>query len=277
MCCDDIESTGNKNELENRLGFGISEEQYVTIKLIASRARRRHYKENTECKSLEAFIDSKQKGSRRFRKIFEHVKYGNVKPDRGRQWVNFVKSTNTEFQLTTNLVKKTLGAWNSSYYNYRKCQFAFKYYNNTLGLNSRVCHYNREVDGGCTFCKLGKMLPAPKETISHIMYDCPFIYDKVKQAIAKIFDMEIDKSAFFSAKIKNDITDLEFECTRTIFDIIRYTIWEYKLQNRLPNALFFENIIDDMEATLSYNYRLWECITNNALFRKLSGHGDYRQ
>jgi hypothetical protein len=52
-------------------------------------------------------------------------------------------------------------------------EFVFKFNNNLLALNSRVSHFNRFVSEECTFCVINRLAPAPRESFSHLFFDCP--------------------------------------------------------------------------------------------------------
>jgi hypothetical protein len=80
--------------------------------------------------------------------------------------------------------------------------FLFKYYGNTLGINSRITHINPEINGGCTFCTLaGELPPPPSETFAHIFFDCRFVYEVLEKAIRKFLgDVVITKELYFLGK-----------------------------------------------------------------------------
>jgi hypothetical protein len=53
-----------------------------------------------------------------------------------------------------------VSSWNIGFFNSSVRVFIYMLYNNILGTNSRVTHFNQGVDASCTFCVLSKMLPS---------------------------------------------------------------------------------------------------------------------
>ncbi len=49
--------------------------------------------------------------------------------------------------------KGLLGSWNTNFLPCRFATFLFKFVNNTLGLNTRVSHFDHTVDRKCTICR----------------------------------------------------------------------------------------------------------------------------
>jgi hypothetical protein len=54
-------------------------------------------------------------------------------------------------------------------------EFSFKFRNNILGINTRVSHFNRNVDRACMFCRITECNNAqlPDESFIHIFFECP--------------------------------------------------------------------------------------------------------
>jgi hypothetical protein len=126
-------------------------------------------------------------------------------------------------------------AWTKNYYPVELREFLYKYYNNTLPINSRVGHFSGEGEKGCGFCIMTKNFPPCRETITHLFYDClPVrkVWDIVAGTIFKP-EQPVTGNDFFSGKLDrttgNDITVFQLIC-----DIFRYLIWESKLLNKIP-------------------------------------------
>jgi hypothetical protein len=128
--------------------------------------------------------------------------------------------------------------WNIGFINTSVRVFSFKFYNNILGINSRVSHFNPEINAGCTFCVLNKILPPPKETIAHLFFDCPTT-DSLIQELGHRYlqNCNLEKSSFFTSNIseyEKDNRPLDI-----ILEIFRYVIWQYKLNSKIPSSLNF--------------------------------------
>ena len=53
--------------------------------------------------------------------------------------------------------------------------FIFNLTAQTLYHNAMVAHFIQNHDPSCQWCEIGNLKPAPRETISHIFWDCPKI------------------------------------------------------------------------------------------------------
>jgi hypothetical protein len=111
------------------------------------------------------FISSFKKGSKKFRLVLNGSTAENMVMN-GTQVRSFLRSIEVECPVFPR-IKNIYSNWNLSYLNSRVKEFSFKFYNNILGINARVSHFNPEVDAGCTFCTLTNNRPVPKETIQH--------------------------------------------------------------------------------------------------------------
>jgi hypothetical protein len=123
--------------------------------------------------------------------------------------------------------------------------FKFKYYNNILGINTRVAHFNPIVDAGCTFCKITGPHPVPSETFVHLFFECPSVYPLIAMIKNKYFGMQtITKEQYFLSTF-GDIEQNNIVGNITL-DVFRYLIWQKKLEKQIPR----EQIIT---ADLNYN------------------------
>jgi hypothetical protein len=128
--------------------------------------------------------------------------------------------------------------WNIGFLNTSIRVFSFKFYNNILGINSRVTHYNPEINAGCTFCVLNKILPPPKETIAHLFFDCPTTDSLIKELGHRyLHNCNLEKSSFFTSN--NSVYEKDNRPLDIILDIFRYIIWQYKLNSKIPSSLKF--------------------------------------
>jgi hypothetical protein len=122
---------------------------------------------------MRQFICGFKKGSRNFRKVITRTeKKDNVADCRAMQ--TYGRTVGVRI-LDSKRASSIVSNWNKSFLPSNIRVFMFKYYNNLLGLNSRVAHFNQEVNAGCTFCTERKVLPAEKETMVHLFYYCPSV------------------------------------------------------------------------------------------------------
>ncbi len=95
-------------------------------------------------------------------------------------------------------------AWNNTFYPCHVRVFLFKYYNNILGTNSRVSHFNNTIDGGCTFCSITGPNPVPQETVLHVFFTCQTtraVLDTI--CIRYLNNFMLDRSLFFLGNHSN--------------------------------------------------------------------------
>jgi hypothetical protein len=88
--------------------------------------------------------------------------------------VTFCEITGTG-GIEPNLLKNIWSFWNFSGQQNTIWEFTFKFYNNQLGINTRVSHFVAGHNRGCNLCTLKNVNPTPDETFKHIFFDCPSV------------------------------------------------------------------------------------------------------
>ena len=142
-----------------------------------------------------------------------------------------------------------LSSWNNTKLNNKIRTFLFKFYNNILGLNSRVAKFNNAIDPSCTFCTANKLFPAEKESFSHLFYYCPTTNKLLSTFLARYFTINsLTATEFFASKI-NDKEDNNM-ALQLALDIFRYYIWNCKLEKKIPTVGNIFNEINDTIGTV---------------------------
>ncbi len=92
-----------------------------------------------------------------------------------------------------------ISAWAKNAISNRFRTFLFKFYNNILGLNTRVSHFDNNVNRKCTLCTINQHslfiytnpgtvpVPVPDETFRHLFLDCPLTKDLHSDFINEFF------------------------------------------------------------------------------------------
>jgi hypothetical protein len=118
---------------------------------------------------------------------------------------------------------------------------------NILGLNTRVSHFNNEINRACTFCKDGPGAN-PDETFEHLFFSCTHTGTCINTFLQKCapdlaFGDLVDKKKknFMGLNPETGKHDNFFISTLAI-NIMRY-IWECKLQKNRPMA---ESLANDI-------------------------------
>jgi hypothetical protein len=166
------------------------------------------------------------------------------------RWKKFVDSAGLEITEGagvdgTNLKECTFKLWNNSWnkpFVFTEIRmFLFRFYANTLKLNSRAAHFNPEINQSCYFCVKNKILPAPKESLGHFFWDCTISNKLVKYATKEIFgNIVLEKDYFFTGRPKNvNVLQSIAEQHLMFFNIMKYVLWEFKWAKKSPDNLSF--------------------------------------
>ena len=120
-------------------------------------------------------------------------------------------------------IKNMMGAWNYSFLPSKIRTFLFKFYDNILGLNSRVAKFNQNIDPICTFCSLNNHQPAPKESLSHFFYYCETTKKNNRGIFHPFFEIETPNCETF---VCGNISERETEnrSFQLAMDVPRYYI-----------------------------------------------------
>ncbi len=179
-----------------------------------------------------------------------------------------------------NSFEKLLTLWNCTGISNRIRTFLFRFFNNTLWINTRLSHFVPGHPRGCTFCRLNNVIAIPDETFKHIFMDCPTVRAWQNQFLDLYFpvnyiqDEQERTNLFFLGRVHEPYTDNYF-IMLCIF-IFQYTIWEARLKKRTPSfnslKLLFKELCHALLRTNSLARKSREKI-NFALFRNLLEDG----
>jgi hypothetical protein len=221
-----------RGELNRILGSVLTNHQYNTLNNTLRISKKRYYKEGEKSSTITDFINSFKKGSKYFRKF---ISLWDPKKDLGKttQVKTFLQLIDCPEPCTVRL-RNIYSNWNKYYLNSNVRAFLFKYYNNILGINSRVAHFNPDIDCACTFCSLAGHLPAPKETFVHLFFDCTVTNNVVNRIWETyIQGVEINKIIYFLANHSEN--EIHNGFLGLFLDILRFHIWQAKLEKKIPS------------------------------------------
>jgi hypothetical protein len=231
---------------------------------------RKNYEESPAV-SLEFFIKSFNRGSKPFRTILRYAENSRLK-------IENLNTVTTFFSLIgiprseESVLKKCWGMWNSTYFGNVCREFIYKFYNNILGLNSRVCKFVPGHDAECTICIIsGESRPVQQESFVHVFYECVHT-DKYRDAMSRALFPETinladsEKRAFWFLGllpgpwgcVSNPLVDLTV-------NLINFNIWNMKLKKTLvPVNVFKDDIIQTVSRKLYLSKELRDArIRNN--------------
>jgi hypothetical protein len=257
--------------IDRELGIMLTQEQYNGLSNAYRSAINRYRKIDAEAMTLDVFLGRFTKGSKPFRNIMsgDGVK---IKPSQLAQVKTFLRLIDCEPPSDAR-IKSLFCSWNKTVFSSRINTFKFKFYNNLLGTNNRVAHFNREVDAGCTFCNLSGPRPVPVETFKHIFFDCPHVNRVITDVEKKYFrgnplSMEKFFLSNFGEKEKDNIA------CNILLDGLRYLIWQKKLEKVVPNT---NNICADLECLMETvggtSNKIFNLLNECSLFQRTDREG----
>ena len=116
--------------------------------------------------------------------------------------------------------------------------FLFKFYNNLLGLNSRVAHFVRGHPRTCTFCDIRHDPDPNPENTLHLFFECVYVQGALREFFGWIFGSQLPydiglREFFigfnFDNVNKSKVLDL-------ILILVKKIIWDCKLRFTVPDS-----------------------------------------
>jgi hypothetical protein len=180
--------------------------------------------------SLGCFLKKIKKGSKKIRKILE---INVLNEFISNNVIRFGEITETIPNVNNSKIMNSI--WNASFLENSIRVFAFKFYNNNLGINSRVAHFVPGKSSNCTFCDIAGAPEAERETITHLFQDCELVERTV-----------LDTISWFWSHISNSTNRTDYFCGissdnkkhDTVWNIttllIKWYIWDCRLKYKVP-------------------------------------------
>jgi hypothetical protein len=254
-----------KRLVEQTINAVLSDEKYNQMKNTFKSAVSKYGGGGGKCVTLREFFMSFKKGSRYFRKFFNrNDPKGKISSSVNcKTFLRLIDCTSPgDIRL-----RYLYSSWNKFYYNSHIRVFLFKYYNNLLGLNSRVSHFNRDINASCTFCSITGPNPVPAETFSHLFFFCPTVNGLLTAIVNKYLrNRELTAQQYFLSSISLNEQDNNLHAL--FFDLVRYLVWQAKLFKKIPTI---SHLLIELEYHLSIilgtNRKVRELINNCNLFQ----------
>jgi hypothetical protein len=239
--------------INQTIGKNLTDNEYETLKICLkdslALAAKKRISTNAPSLNLNQFMNRFKKGSKPFRKILGQNRESKFKCKKKTTVVTFFRLINENIMEESEL-EKLNSLWNNNCLNNKWREFILKFRNNLLGLNTRVSHFNINVDRGCTFCRKENKVPVPDETFIHLFYQCPSTSVVINKVLEKhFFDMrminETEKKLFLFCGINPRTGKIDNFFLELVASVIMYSIWDCKLSKQIPsfmkvcNDLFF--------------------------------------
>jgi hypothetical protein len=211
--------------------------------------------EASTVQSLDFFLKSFDKGSKPFRKILQRNEVKKWKIANLNTVNTFLSLTNIQ-KPSDGILKSCWGEWNITFFSNRMREFLFKFRNNILGLNSRVCKFVPGIESECSLCVVNKEpYPIQSETFIHLFFDCCHS-DRYRKLIENRFFPELRNSGetdrkkfwFFALLPGMEKTNTFISA---IVSMVHFFTWESKLRKEFsPLGIFLENTEGEVKKML---------------------------
>ena len=193
---------------------------------------------NLKSASVAEFFGSFKKGSKQIRRIFMQLRTIRSNPENINCTRTFSDLINCDFGNCEN-IKRCLNLWTSHFLSNPHREFIFKFYNNSLGLNSRVAHFVQNYNPGCTFCKASHRINPPVESFVHIFLQCidtssmaDILFDEYIPEL--VINSDTEKKQFLFYGINHTSGNNDNPILLLIASTFMYTVWHFKLAKRTP-------------------------------------------
>jgi hypothetical protein len=229
-------SLKNLATMNAELNLVLGNDKYQILRSLFNKAKNKFFSETDKTVHLYDFLTNIKKGSKKLRQIFTRSKTRQrCGKDPIKKFLEIAGIPDPDPTINAKLNIR----WSRNYYGSEMRTFLFKLYHNTLGINSRVAHYNENRPPTCTFCNLSKNLPAERETISHFFWFCPTSSQSINRSLSHLINFPVYLKNFF---LGTDSNDVFHESLILIFDTLKYVLWLNKIRYKLPT---YHSIISD--------------------------------
>ena len=228
-------NTFSENSITLYLGFRPNVLEFFYLRSVHRNVKRKFLLNKDEvCTPILTFFRKITKGSVRLRRILDNFK-PEIETEIGlRKRCTLAYHNNVETVRDCNFYK----IFRISKLRNNLRSFIFNFTSQTLYHNAMIAHFVQDHDPTCQRCDSGYLRPAPRETISHIFWDCPKISD-----ILNDLNLIISNGVLSYEELKitiflgcsNSLT-FNIETTNIICFIVMYYIFSTRNTRRIYNT-----------------------------------------
>jgi hypothetical protein len=207
--------------------------------------------------TLSEFLSRFRKGSRSFRNVLISYRKEKASKIRMKCLTSFVNATGLALEparvpvpapvpvpvpdLTVSLDmlanNKVLELWNCNFVENRQRDFLYKFVSNRLSLNARLEHYNIAVNGSCTICVINGANPAPRESFTHLFYDCEYTNDIRNKADREfwpeiVLNGDLRKLFWLCGITGEPVRDAHNLFLQMTIMCVQFYVWECKIKKQ---------------------------------------------
>jgi hypothetical protein len=241
------------------IGLPVTQIVWVRLRNALLLAKSKYKKvEDTEVipsppKSVEEFLGTVKKGSKKFRTVIDKSVYSTVDVSDLTAVLTFCDINEVECPPNV-ILEHFFSSWNSSFLENNLREFILKCRYNLLKTNDRLSHVLTSIDQTCFLCNCLANGSNHRETFNHLFRKCPVVVNLIQRFIFKMKinitneNAEFDQLYWFGNN--NGILDRN---TLLVFDIFRYHLWLCKKQRIFPRVPI---LVDRTCATLEIIFRV---------------------
>ena len=121
--------------------------------------------------------------------------------------------------------------------------FIFNFTSQILYNSSMIAHFVQDFSPTCKRCEYARLLPAPKETLLHIFWDCPCIQEIISGVKRLISNDRITENCFREILFLGSVSNLKFNIKKT--NLICMTALFFIFSTRNKNSTYNINKLYD--------------------------------
>jgi hypothetical protein len=238
--------------LVDTTGLNFSQATYFNLVTAANFAIKKYANtdnSNGSSQSLEWFLSQIKKGSKKFRALLDK-NCSTVAIKDIRTVKTFYSLLNTATPEVC-IIRHRLGCWNWSFLSNRIRFFCFQFYNNSLGIKTRIAARYRNggvaMDNFCTFCVKSRCANPEREDFVHVFYDCQFINSICKRIFRVYYppgeNPAAERLTYMTGIVigSNKIDSFYYLLTSILCN---YTVWQFRMKKIIPSIA---SITEDMD------------------------------
>jgi hypothetical protein len=223
---------------------------------------------NGTSESIEWFLGTIKKGSKKFRRILDKKRNATDVTD-----LRIVKTFYTLLNAATpdcNIIGYRLGCWNWSFLSNRIRVFCFQFYSNSLGIKTRIAARYRNggagLDNSCTFCvKSGSANPS-REDFAHVFYDCQVINNTCNRIFREYYLPGVNPAAerlTYLTGIVNGANKIDSFFYLLTSILCNYTVWQFRMKKIVPStASIIEDIDNLFESCVNVSHKISDTVSD---------------
>jgi hypothetical protein len=293
---------GLRTKLDLYLTYGIeiSVDGYVLLARCLNHYVQRirpNARNNGSCISVEEDFGSLKKPGKKIRTTLTNYRKKNFKIEEAQSTVTFLRASGLTFTDPVSYGIR-ISLWGTRGVSNRIKTFLFKYFNNILGINTRLSHFVANRNRGCTFCEIKGTaapirarglvpvpvplpVPIPDESFEHLFYGCM----TTREWHTKFLESHFPPDFIPSEEIRKKFLVLGFHSDHkknillTMVPLLfQYCIWEARLKKKTPSFYTLnQEFLEIAKKFIWTNNVAHNCCTFlNFPLRRNLGHGPVR-